>query len=140
MNITNDNVFEKIVAGDLPCFKVYEDASVLAFLDINPVSRGHTVVIPKRKSATLADLPEADAAAIGAALPRIMRAVLGATGTADANLLQNNGAAAGQVVRHVHFHIIPKHADGSGLPFEWPKRTLDMTSGAELAKRIQSHL
>ncbi len=138
--ITNDNVFEKIVAGELPCFKVYEDGRVLAFLDINPLSPGHTVVIPKRKSLTLADLPEADAAAIGAALPKISRAVTAATGTADYNLLQNNGESAGQVVRHVHFHIIPKYADGSGLPFQWPKGALDKAQGAALALQITTFL
>lgn len=138
--ITNDNVFEKIVAGELPCFKVYEDERVLAFLDINPLSPGHTVVIPKRKSPTLADLPEADAAALGAALPKIARAVVAAVGAADYNLLQNNGANAGQVVRHVHFHLIPKHADGSGLPFQWPKGVLDQPQGAALAQKITSLL
>lgn len=138
--VTLDNVFEKIVAGELPCFKVYEDARVLAFLDLNPLSFGHTLVIPKNKSLTLADLPEADAAALGAALPKIARALCAATGAAAYNLLQNNGAAANQVVRHVHFHLIPKHADGSGLPFQWPKGELDKTSGADLAARISALL
>ncbi len=140
MDITLDNVFEKIVAGELPAFKVYEDDRVLAFLDLNPLSLGHTLVIPKRKSLTLADLPEADGAAIGAALPKIARAVMAAAGASDYNLLQNNGESAGQVVRHVHFHIIPKHADGSGLPFQWPKGELDKAQGAALARKITTLL
>lgn len=140
MSVTLDNVFEKIVAGELPAFRVYEDDRVLAFLDLNPLSLGHTLVIPKRKSVTLADLPAEDAAALGAALPKVARAVMAATGTTDYNLLQNNGPAANQVVRHVHFHLIPKHADGSGLPFQWPKGTLDKAQGEALAAQIRAHL
>ena len=135
-DVTLDNVFEKIVAGDLPCHKVYEDDRVLAFLDLGPLSRGHTLVIPKHKALTVAELPEADAAAIGAALPKIMRALLEATGATACNILQNNGSEAGQVVRHVHFHLIPKYADGSGLPFEWPKGELDQEEGAALASNV----
>lgn len=140
MSVTLDNVFEKIVAGELPCFKVYENARVLAFLDLNPLSLGHTLVIPKKKSLTLADLPEEDAAALGAALPKIARAVCAATGAGAYNLLQNNGAAANQVVRHVHFHLIPKHEDGSGLPFQWPKGQLEQAQGEALAARIRETL
>jgi histidine triad (HIT) family protein len=133
-----ETIFSKILRGDIPCHRVYEDDLVFAFLDINPLSRGHTLVIPREPAATL-DLLSADsAAAIGRALPRISRAVLAATGARAFNVLQNNGATAHQAVHHVHFHIIPKFDDGSGLGIEWPAGKL--ADGAELAKAIADAL
>src|SRR6185295_9869380 len=98
-----------------------EDDSVLAFLDVSPLSPGHTLVIPKEAKPTLDQLSDESAAAIGRVLPRLCRAVMKATGCRDYNVLQNNGAAAHQVVQHVHFHIIPKMPDGSGLGIGWDK-------------------
>src|SRR4029077_1040642 len=98
--------------------KVYEDELVFAFLDINPLSPGHTLVIPKEQVATLDALSDESAAAVGRVLPRISRAVLRATGASDFNVLQNNGAAAHQAVFHVHFHIIPR-LDGGGPGIGW---------------------
>jgi histidine triad (HIT) family protein len=133
-----ETIFSKILRDEIPCHRVYEDAHVLAFLDINPVSRGHTLVIPREPAETLDQLSEESAAAIGRALPRIARAVMAATGTKDFNVLQNNGAAAHQAVLHVHFHIIPKHDDGTGLGIVWRATKLD--DGAELAKAIAEQL
>lgn len=133
-----DTVFAKILRGEIPCHRVYEDDAVLAFLDVNPLSRGHTLVIPKEPAATLDQLSDAAAAAVGRALPRIARAVLAATGATEFNVLQNNGPGAHQAVFHVHFHIIPKHPDGAGLNMEWDARRL--TEGAELARAIAAHL
>jgi histidine triad (HIT) family protein len=128
------HLFEKIAAGEIPSCKVYEDDLVYAFLDISPLSEGHTLVIPKKRYETIADLPDDVAAALGRVLPRLAKAVTAATGTSAYNVLVNIGAEAGQVVPHVHFHIIPKHADGSGLGMRWDAGTLE--SGEELAKRI----
>ncbi|MEC4680521.1 MAG: HIT domain-containing protein, partial [Nitrospirota bacterium] len=75
-----DTIFQKILHGDIPCHKVYEDEHVFAFLDINPVSKGHTLVIPKEPAETLDQLSDESAAAIGRVLPRLCRAVLKATG------------------------------------------------------------
>src|SRR5258706_11454020 len=129
-------IFTKILAGEIPCHRVYEDDRVLAFLDIHPIARGHTLVIPKEPAETLDQLSDDSAAAIGRVLPRISRAVLAATGAHMFNVLQNNGAGAHQAVFHVHFHIIPKHDDGSGLGIGWRPTQLD--GGAELAKDIAS--
>lgn len=129
-----ETVFSKILRGELPCHRVYEDAHVLAFLDIGPVSRGHTLVIPKEPAVTLDALSDDAAAALGRALPRIARAVLAATGAQAFNVLQNNGAMAHQAVMHVHFHIIPKYDDGSGLGIGWKPGSLE--GGAELAAAI----
>lgn len=133
-----ETVFAKIIRGEIPCHRVYEDEQVLAFLDVNPIARGHTLVIPKEPAATLDALSDDASAAIGRVLPRLARAVLAATGATAYNVLQNNGLDAHQAVFHVHFHIIPKHADGSGLGIGWKATKLD--DGAALAKTIAGKL
>ena len=133
-----ETVFAKILRGEIPCHRVYEDESVLAFLDVNPLSRGHTLIIPREPAETLDQLSDDAAAAIGRVLPRIARAVLAATGARAYNVLQNNGADAHQAVFHVHFHVIPKLDDGSGLGIDWKAGRLD--GGAELAKAIAARL
>jgi histidine triad (HIT) family protein len=133
-----ETVFAKILRGEIPCHRIYEDGAVLAFLDVNPVSRGHTLVIPREPAATLDQLSDDAAAAIGRALPRIARAVLAATGARAFNVLQNNGAEAHQAVFHVHFHIIPRHDDGSGLGIGW--KATQLADGAELARAIAARL
>jgi len=130
-------IFTKIIAGEIPCHRVYEDDKVLAFLDINPLSRGHVLVIPKEPAETLDQLSDDSAAAIGRVLPRLSRAVLAATGARHFNVLQNNGAPAHQAVFHVHFHIIPRF-DDAGLEIEWNAGKL--LDGVELAKAIAAKL
>jgi histidine triad (HIT) family protein len=134
----NDTLFTKIIAGDIPCHRVYEDELVFAFLDIGPLSRGHVLVIPKEACAQLDELSDESAAAIGRVLPRLCRAVMAVSGANSYNVLQNNGAAAHQVVMHVHFHIIPKHADGSGLGLDWKAGTLE--DGDTLAEELRAAL
>lgn len=113
-----DCVFCKIVAGELPAHKVYEDDDLLAFLDIQPITRGHALLIPKAHHANLSDTPAPVLAKISAALPSVCRAVVRGTDSEGFNVLQSNGACAGQVVSHVHFHIVPrKTGDGIGLGF-----------------------
>ena len=131
-----DTIFTRIIRCEIPCARVYEDDHVLAFLDIAPLSPGHTLVIPKEPAATLDQLSDDAAAAIGRVLPRIARAVLAATGATAYNVLQNNGAAAHQAVFHVHFHIIPKPSGGGGLGIGWPAGKLDGAAATELAARI----
>ncbi|HSN28096.1 MAG TPA: HIT family protein [Kofleriaceae bacterium] len=130
-------IFSKIIAGEIPCHRVYEDDRVLAFLDINPLSRGHVLVIPKEPAETLDQLSDESAAAIGRVLPRLSRAVMAATGARHYNVLQNNGAPAHQAVFHVHFHIIPRF-DDAGLEIEWNAGKL--ADGADLAKAIAAKL
>src|ERR1043166_8065048 len=135
-----DTIFSKIIAGEIPCHRVYEDDKVLAFLDVGPLSKGHTLVIPKEPAGTIDQLSEESAAAIGRVLPRISRAVLRATGATAFNVLQNNGAGAHQAVMHVHFHIIPKYPDGSGLGIKWPDQTLNAEEGKAMAAAIAGRL
>lgn len=135
-----ETVFSKIIRGELPCHKVYEDDKVLAFLDVNPLCEGHTLVIPKEEVATLDQLSDEGAAAVGRALPRISRAILSATGATEFNVLQNNGPGAHQAVFHVHFHIIPKFRDGRGLGIGWKQGPLDHARGKTLAQAIAQKL
>jgi histidine triad (HIT) family protein len=131
-----DTIFGKIIRGDIPCLKVYEDARVLAFLDINPLSHGHTLVIPKEPAETLDQLSDDSAAAVGRVLPRICRAVVAATGVKEYNVLENNGTGAHQAIPHVHFHVIPKPNPREGLGVGWPLRAIDRETGSALAAKI----
>ncbi|HVV87464.1 MAG TPA: HIT family protein [Kofleriaceae bacterium] len=134
-----DTVFGKILRGEIPCHKVYEDDQVLAFLDVFPLSRGHTLVIPKEPAETLDQLSDEGAAAIGRVLPRVARAVVAATGASAYNVLQNNGPLAHQAVLHVHFHVIPRYdfaGQGAGLGIGWRAGKLDDAEGAPLAAAI----
>ena len=101
----SETIFTRIIRGEIPSHRIYEDEKVFAFLDIAPLSPGHTLVVPKEAAATLDALSEESATAVGRILPRIARAVMAATGTRDYNVLQNNGIRAHQAVAHVHFHV-----------------------------------
>jgi len=133
-----DTIFSKIIAGEIPSHRVYEDDLVLAFLDINPLSCGHVLVIPKEAKATLGELSDDSAAAIGRVLPRLCRAVQEATGVEHSNVIQNNGAPAGQAVFHVHFHIIPRIPEAGegkeGVRLVWNPG--ELADGEALAKKI----
>jgi histidine triad (HIT) family protein len=135
----SETIFSRILRGEIPCHRVYEDQHVLAFLDVGPLSDGHTLVVPKEAAATLDRLSDESAAAIGRVLPRLCRAVMKASGATAYNVLQNNGAAAHQAVLHVHFHIIPK-LEGAGLGIAWRAGSLDAARGREIAERIAAAL
>jgi histidine triad (HIT) family protein len=132
-------VFDRIIRGEIPSYKVYEDDHVFAFLDIAPLSKGHTLVVPKESKAFLHELSEESAAAIGRVLPRLCRAVLEATGAKAYNVLQNNGSDAHQAVFHVHFHIIPR-LGGDGLGIGWSASKLDPATAKELVDSIREAL
>lgn len=137
-----ETIFAKIIRGEVPCHRVHEDDRTLAFLDINPISRGHTLVIPKSTAVTIDQLAPDDAAAFGRALAKVSAAVKKATGCTAYNLLMNNGSDAGQVVPHAHVHVIPRYSDaaGSGLSYVWRPGKLDPTAGKDLAAAIASAL
>ena len=114
----NDCVFCAITVGEIPSFKVYEDDTVLAYLDINPCSKGHTLVIPKAHSAGLLDTSDETLAAVLARVKKVAAHLKEKLGCDGFNILQNNGAAAGQSVFHLHFHIVPRYAGGAALEFK----------------------
>ena len=129
----NDCVFCAIAAGEIPCFKVFEDDFALAYLDINPFSEGHTLVIPKAHTTGLQDTPEETLAALLARVKKVAAHLKTALGCDGFHILQNNGAAAGQTVGHIHFHIVPRR---EGDPIEFANRPGDMEHLKALAARI----
>jgi histidine triad (HIT) family protein len=138
-----DTIFSRIIRGEIPSHKIYEDDTTLAFLDIGPLSHGHTLLIPKEPAPTLDKLSDESAAAIGRILPRLCRAVMQATSAHAYNILQNNGAAAHQAVPHVHFHIIPRfetRPEGAGLGIHWKPQKLEPEQARQLAERISAAL
>ncbi len=106
-----DCLFCKIINGEIPCLKVYEDEYTFAFLDINPVNEGHTLVLPKKHIENLINSDSEDLKNIMPALREITEAVKKATNADGVNVTTNNGEAAGQSVFHLHFHIIPRFND-----------------------------
>ena len=113
----NDCIFCAIAAGEIPSFKVYEDEQVLAYLDINPFSKGHTLVIPKKHSAGLVDTDDETLAVVIARVKKVAAHLKEKLGCDGFNIVQNNGEAAGQTVRHVHFHIVPRWTGDDATSF-----------------------
>lgn len=109
MSYNNDNVFARILRGELPCFKIYEDEQTLAFMDIMPQADGHALVIPKYPAETLAELPAEYAVPMMLTVQKVMAAQKSTMGVEGVVLMQLNGTAAGQTVPHLHFHLIPAH-------------------------------
>ena len=107
----SDCIFCKIARGDIPCTKIFENEQVMAFLDINPWAGGHSLIIPKEHFARLEECSPAALAALAAPLPALSRAIMQAVGAEACNVLMNNGRSAGQLVDHVHLHLIPRRPD-----------------------------
>ena len=139
MSADPDCVFCKIVAGEIPCFKVYEDDATLAFMDINPVGDGHVLVIPKAHFADVVAVSEDAIGAVAAAARKVARAVQAALAPPGLNLMQCNGEAAAQSVQHFHMHVIARRID-DGLNMNWPIVPGDMAAIAATAERIRAHL
>lgn len=132
-------LFCKIIDGQIPSFKVFEDDAVFAFLDIGPLTNGHTLVIPKAHHPTVMSIPPETLAAATARLPMLSKAVLAATGAPACHILINNGEHALQSVHHLHIHIIPRTADDT-FTIPWKTIPLDKSSAPALLQKIQSHL
>ena len=132
-------IFCKIVAGQIPCWKLYEDEAVFSFLDIGPLSEGHCLIIPRKHYETIDQMGGEEVAACARLIPRLSRAVQQATGAAGWNVLQNNGPFSGQAVPHVHFHIIPRRQD-DGLGYRWPAGKLDKQTAERLMDQITQRL
>ena len=135
----SDCIFCKIVAGEVPSARVYEDETKLAFMDIGPVQPGHTLLIPKKHCERLTDLPSEAVADLAGALPRLAQAVVKAANADGFNIFQANGACAGQVVSHLHIHIIPRH-DNDGYSFHWKQGSYAEGEMESWAQKIRDHL
>jgi histidine triad (HIT) family protein len=134
MAYDNQNIFAKIIRGEMPCFKVYEDAHTIAFMDIMPQAEGHTLVIPKEPAENIFDLSPEGAAALARTAQKVAAAVRKATDAPGILLAQLNGAAAGQTVFHIHFHIIPR-TSGIDLALH-AREKADFTKLKALAEKI----
>ncbi len=130
----NDCIFCAIADGEIPSFKVYEDDLVVAYLDINPFAKGHTLVIPKAHSEGLLDTPDEVLAAVIARVKKVAAQIKERLGCDGFNILQNNGEAAGQTVKHVHFHIVPRFGRE---PIAFENRKADMDELKALAERLR---
>ncbi|MGC2414175.1 MAG: HIT family protein [Stellaceae bacterium] len=132
-------IFCRIVKGEVPCFKLFEDADTLAFMDINPVHDGHCLIIPKAHHPTVFEIaPEAFAAASRTAI-KLAKAVNAAVKPDGLNLIQSNGKGAAQSVGHFHLHVLPRRMN-DGLLVNWPLKPGDMAHIAEIAERIRGFL
>ena len=132
-------IFCRIVAGSIPCHRIYEDDMVLSFLDIGPVTPGHTLVIPKAHYGTVMAAPPELMAELARRLPRLARAVTQAVHCPACHVLLNSGAEAMQSVAHLHYHIIPRRLDDS-FHVPWPAGTLDKAVAQSLTARISENL
>jgi len=135
----NDCVFCKMVAGQIPVTKIFEDEVVLAFLDIAPVSDGHTLVIPRQHFERLHDCPAEFLGQVGSRLGKIAEAVADGMNSDGYNVLCNNGRAAGQLVEHLHFHIIPRNS-GDGVFDRWPSYKYQEGKIDQVAAKIRENL
>ncbi|WP_078408569.1 HIT family protein [Priestia abyssalis] len=120
-------IFCKIIRGEIPCAKVFENEHVLAFLDISQVTKGHTLVIPKIHKKDIHELTPDIASRLFEAVPQIANAIKQQYEPAGLNLLNNNGEAAGQTVFHYHMHILPRYGDGDGFGAVWKSHQSEYT-------------
>ncbi len=136
----SDCIFCKIVEKQIPATILYEDDEVLAFMDIGPIVKGHALVIPKRHCDPITETPDELLAKLHLVAKRIAAAQMNGLGADGVNIMQNNGAAAGQEVPHIHVHVIPRFAD-DGHHWNWnPKAYDDIDEMNALANQIQTHL
>lgn len=133
-------IFCKIVEGEIPSYKVYEDENVLAFLDISQVTKGHTLIIPKEHAKDIFELTEETAAKLFSAVPKIAKSIKQTYNPIGLNLLNNNGEAAGQSVFHYHMHFIPRYGSGDGFGAVWKTQELPANEMAEIAQNIKENV
>jgi len=137
--MSKDCIFCKIIAGDIPSFKVFEDDATLAFMDINPVHDGHVLIIPKEHSANLMEVSQSALSKTSKTAQKVARAVQKTLNPPGMNLLQCNGEAAKQSVLHFHMHVLPRQLD-DGATLNWEIVPGDMSKIENLAKQIARNL
>ena len=131
-------LFCKIVRGEIPAEKVYEDADTFAFLDIKPVNPGHTLVVPKEHYANIFEVPDALVTKMIATVKKIAHGVRDGLGVQDINIAMNNGEHSGQTVFHAHMHVIPRHEGDGHLP--WKGTPYKENEADLIAQKIQKAL
>ncbi|EIM05473.1 histidine triad (HIT) family hydrolase [Planococcus antarcticus DSM 14505] len=135
-------IFCKIIAGEIPSVKIYEDEHVFAFMDIMPLSKGHTLLIPKTHREFVYDMTPAEAANLFSVAPKIAKAINETFQPDGMNLLNNNGSKAGQSVFHFHLHFIPRYGQTDGFGAKWVTKEKEFTSERiqELAESVKEKL
>ncbi|MEQ8396600.1 HIT family protein [Thalassobaculum sp.] len=136
MAYDHSNVFARILRGEIPCARVYEDEDTLAFMDAGQVNPGHVIVASKHPCATILDLTDDQAAALFRTAAKVARAVDAAFAPAGITILQANQPAGWQTVPHVHLHVLPRH-ENDGVALVWPRKEPGMEVLTELAGRIR---
>ncbi|MGT2636353.1 HIT family protein [Streptococcus ratti] len=133
-------IFCKIIAGDIPSSKIYEDEDVLAFLDISQATVGHTLLIPKEHVRNALSMDEKSAAKLFARIPKIARALKKATKADGLNIINNNEEAAGQTVFHAHVHLVPRFADSDEFAIHFVEHEPDFPALTQLAEKIHEEI
>ncbi len=129
-------IFERIIAGEIPCAKVYEDEHVFAFMDAGQVNPGHVIVATRKPYETILDADDDSLAALMLAAARIARAVQAGFAPEGITILQANRAAGWQTVPHLHLHVLPRH-QGDGVGLIWPRKEPGLDVLRELAQRVR---
>lgn len=135
----NDCIFCKIVSGEIPSVKIYEDEATLAFLDISPLNPGHTLVIPKEHHENIFDVSDESLAPVMRTAKKVANAIKNAVNADAINIGINNGKEAGQLVFHLHIHVIPRFAGDGYVSWTRPK-DLPLPDSKELGEKIQNAL
>lgn len=133
-----DCIFCKIVAGEIPSYKIYENEKTLAFLDIAPVNPGHVLVIPKKHYVNFEDIPEDELCEVVRAVKKVGQALKSGLGLSGYNVIENNDPIAGQIIPHLHFHIIPR-VEGDGLRL-WPQSKYGEGEAEEVLGKIKNKI
>ena len=133
------SIFSKIITGEIPSFKIYEDKKVVAILDINPVNAGHVLVIPRLEYVTLMDMPDKLAEHTITVVKHLASELQRITGAQGINVFLNNGVAAGQEVPHVHFHIIPRFDGDNAIP-AWKRNQVSPEDLKELSNLLTNSI
>ncbi|HLD58072.1 MAG TPA: HIT family protein [archaeon] len=134
-----DCIFCRIVKGEIPSARIFESRNVLAFLDISPAARGHALVIPKKHFETLSEIPKKDLQELVLAVQEVARQIVILVGADGFNVIQSNKKSAGQVIPHLHFHIIPR-TEGDALNFDWQHIEQDKEELAAFGKSLKQKL
>ena len=135
----SETIFSKIINGEIPSYKVYEDEYVYAFLDISQVTKGHTLLVPKKISANIFETDSETMKHIGVALPKVANAIKNAFNPDGLNIIQNNGEFADQSVFHLHFHLLPRYENEvDGFGYKW--ETHEEIIGDEQKKKIAQEI
>jgi len=140
MEVTMECIFCKIIDGEIPAVKVLDEELVVAFMDINPSTKGHMLVVPKNHAENIFEIPESDLVALIKAVKRCAKAVKEALKAEGITILQLNGTASDQIVPHLHIHIIPRWKN-DGLPISnWEMKPGDMKEVNNIARKIKENI